>query len=111
VYAGILALWLRYGERMGGVGFYLLFACAVTISVQLVGLYLVFTTLIVPALATRGLARRRLALGYGLGALGYAAGLALSLASDFPPGPLIVCLMSGLGMLLFIVNAAAKSTP
>ena len=106
----ILRCGSRYGERIGGVGFYLLFACAVTISVQLVGLYLVFTTLIVPALATRGLARRRLAIGYGVGALGYAAGLALSLISDFPPGPLIVCLMTGLGALLFIVNRAPKST-
>jgi zinc/manganese transport system permease protein len=110
VYGVILAAWLRYGERIGGVGFYLLFACAVTISVQLVGLYLVFTTLIVPALATRGLGGRRLGIGYGLGALGYAAGLALSLVSDFPPGPLIVCLMTGLGALLFIVNPAPKST-
>src|SRR5579859_1016580 len=60
-YALILALWFGFGERLGRIGFYLLFACAVTASVQLVGVYLVFTTLIVPALATRGLTRHRLA--------------------------------------------------
>jgi len=74
----------------------------VTASVQLVGVYLVFTTLIVPALATRNLVRGRIAACYGLGALGYAAGLGLSLVSDLPPGPLIVCTMTALGLALFL---------
>src|SRR5437763_11811045 len=50
VSAVILALWFGFGERAGRICFYLLFACAVTVAVQLVGVYLVFTTLIVPAL-------------------------------------------------------------
>ena len=102
LYAAILGLWFGLGERIGRIGFYLLFAFAVTASVQLVGVYLVFTTLIVPALATRRLERRRLAAAYGLGAAGYALGLALSLASDLPPGPLIVCTMTALGVALFL---------
>jgi len=102
LYAAILGLWFGLGERVGRIGFYLLFAFAVTASVQLVGVYLVFTTLIVPALATRRLERRRLATAYGLGAAGYALGLALSLASDLPPGPLIVCTMTALGVALFL---------
>lgn len=102
LYAAILALWFGLGERVGRAGFYLLFACAVTASVQLVGVYLVFTTLIVPALATRKLARGRLAAGYALGALGYAIGLGVSLFSDLPPGPLIVCIMTLLGLALFL---------
>jgi zinc/manganese transport system permease protein len=56
----------------------------------------------VPALATRRLLRRRVVASYVLGALGYAAGLAASLISDLPPGPLIVCAMSGLGLVLFL---------
>ena len=102
LYGAILGLWFGFGERVGRIGFYLLFACAVTASVQLVGVYLVFTTLIVPALATRKLARGRLAAGYALGALGYAIGLGVSLFSDLPPGPLIVCIMTGLGLALFV---------
>ena len=102
LYAAILGLWFGLRERVGRVGFYLLFACAVTASVQLVGVYLVFTTLIVPALATRNLARWQLAAGYGLGALGYAAGLGVSLVSDLPPGPLIVCIMTLLGIAVFL---------
>jgi zinc/manganese transport system permease protein len=89
-------------ERIGRTGFYLLFACAVTMAVQLVGLYLVFATLIVPALATRLMRKRRIGAGYGLAALSYAAGLALSMMVDLPAGPLIVCTMSLLGIIAFL---------
>src|SRR6185436_11513793 len=88
VYAALLVVWFGFASRIGQAGFYLLFAIVVTVSVQLVGLYLVFTTLIVPALATRHLARRRLVWAYVLGAVGYAAGVGVSLSSDLPPGPL-----------------------
>jgi zinc/manganese transport system permease protein len=90
VYAGVLALWLGAGQRIGRVGFYALFAVAVTISVQLVGLYLVFATLIVPPLATRHMRRGRLAASWAIGAVGYALGLALSTVRDLPSGPVIV---------------------
>src|SRR6478736_9756335 len=40
-------LWLRPG-RLVGIVFYALFALAITVSVQLVGVYLVFASLIVP---------------------------------------------------------------
>jgi zinc/manganese transport system permease protein len=60
VYTAVLALWIGARARLGRTGFYLLFACVVTLSVQLVGLYLVFATLIVPPLATRHRVRRRL---------------------------------------------------
>ncbi|HEX9181956.1 MAG TPA: metal ABC transporter permease [Burkholderiales bacterium] len=108
VYAAILVLWFQLGERIGRIGFYLLFACAVTISVQQVGLYLVFATLIVPALATRRFGRARLAAGYALGVLGYAVGLALSLPTDLPPGPLIVCAMVALGVACALLRPRAR---
>ena len=104
VYAVLLWAWFGFAERIGRTGFHIVFACAVTVSVQLVGLYLVFATLIVPALATRYVVRRRLATSYALGALGYAAGLALSLLSDLPAGPLIVCTLIALGIVLFALG-------
>src|SRR5438477_3619742 len=90
VYAAILALWFGGRERLGRTGFYVLFALAVTVSVQLVGVYLVFATLIVPPLATRRMVRARLVAAWGLGVAGYAAGLLLSTAFDLPTGPAIV---------------------
>jgi zinc/manganese transport system permease protein len=110
VYVLVLAVWFGLRERVGRVGFYVLFAFVVTASVQLVGVYLVFATLIVPALATRWMARGRLAACYALGALGYAAGLAFSLVSDLPPGPLIVCTMTACGLAIFLLKSRAPST-
>jgi zinc/manganese transport system permease protein len=110
IYTAILAIWFGMGHRIGRVGFYTLFACAVTVSVQLVGLYLVFTTLIVPALATRRMPRFRITTCYALGAAGYATGLALSLVSDLPPGPLIVCAMTALGTIVFIIGPRGPAT-
>lgn len=110
IYATILIIWFAFGERIGRIGFYILFACAVTVSVQLVGLYLVFTTLIVPALGTRRFERRRIAACYILGAAGYALGLALSIHSDLPPGPLIVWTIAALAIIVFVCGPRVAAT-
>ena len=102
IYAVVLALWLKWGERLGRIGFYTLFAVAVTVSVQLVGVYLVFATLIIPPLATRRMKRGRLAAAWGLGALGYALGLAISTATDAPSGPVIVWALGGAGLAWYL---------
>jgi zinc/manganese transport system permease protein len=91
LYAALLAVWFFVGrERLGRAGFYLVFALAVTASVQLVGVFLVFASLIAPAVATAAL-RRRLMMAWGLGTLGYAAGFLVSLLGDLPTGAAIVC--------------------
>ncbi len=109
-YAGILLAWFALGARLGHTRFYLLFACAVTVSVQLVGLYLVFTTLIVPALATRRFTRGRLAIAYALGAAGYALGLVTSALTDWPSGPAIVWVMSALAVVVYAAGPRAART-
>ncbi len=87
----LLALWQGWVQRLGRFGFYAAFALAVTASVQLVGVYLVFSSLIIPALATRQLqGRRRHLTAYAIGALGYASGLTLSALFDLPSGAVIV---------------------
>ena len=105
IYAVILALWFGWRERLGCGGFYLVFAVAVTASVQLVGLYLVFATLIVPALATHQLRRARLAACYALGAAGYALGLVASAVLDLPSGALIVWALALLALPVFAFGA------
>jgi len=95
----LLGVWLRWRENLGNFGFYALFACAVTASVQLVGVYLVFASLIVPALATRHYPPRwRLPLAYMLGGTSYALGLMLSAWSDLPSGAVIVWILAILGV-------------
>jgi zinc/manganese transport system permease protein len=102
----ILGLWFGLRERLGRAGFYLLFALAVTASVQLVGIYLVFSSLILPALAVRNWpVRRQLAGGYAIGIVAYAAGLALSATLDLPSGAIIVWALALVGLL---ANLAAR---
>jgi zinc/manganese transport system permease protein len=110
VYAAVLALWFGARARLGRTGFYVLFAVAVTVSVQLVGLYLVFATLIVPPLATRKMTRNRLAAAWGLGAAGYAAGLILSTALDLPSGPVIVWMLVALALAWYAVSPQSRAT-
>jgi len=102
LYAFILAVWFWGRDKLTQGGFYVLFALAVTQSVQLVGIYLVFTTLILPALAARGLTNGpALAVGYGCAGAGYAVGIVGSAALDLPTGPTIVC-----ALLLAFVTVA-----
>jgi zinc/manganese transport system permease protein len=88
----VIGAWYWLRDRLKGFGFYALFAFAVTASVQLVGIYLVFACLIVPALATRRIDRRglRVLCGYLVGIAGCLAGLALSVTFDLPAGAVIV---------------------
>jgi zinc/manganese transport system permease protein len=96
----LAALWLGWVRRLGRFGFYGVFAVAVTASVQLVGVYLVFSSLIIPALATRAQhGRRRFAVAYALGAAGYALGLALSAVFDLPSGAVIVWALAACALL------------
>ena len=96
LYMVILAacLWANLEQRR--VGFYVVFAPAITASVQLVGVFLVFASLIVPALAARPIKDRprRILAAYGLGGAGYVLGIFASLATDAPTGAAIVCALA-----------------
>ena len=107
----LTVLWFRRGA-LSGLWFYGLFALAITASVQLVGVYLVFASLIVPALATAGMrGAARLISAYAIGAIGYAAGLALSAMLDLPSGAMIVWTLAGCGILAQFVPAIRRSHP
>jgi len=107
LYALLLIVWFGFRERLGSMGFYLLFALNVMASVQLVGLYLVFASLIIPALATIKV-RHRLILGYLFGAFGYLLGLILSAVYDRPSGAVIVIVLGVLGSGLNMVLLQGK---
>jgi zinc/manganese transport system permease protein len=102
--AVFLVVWFRFRKHIGRVGFYVLFALMVTVSVQLVGVYLVFTSLIVPALATyRMPAGRQIGVGYGVAIGSYVIGLAVSAATDLPSSAVIVWAMT---VVAFIAHLA-----
>lgn len=98
--SGVLLLaWRNLRSSQSHFAFYALFALAITASVQLVGIYLVFTSLIVPALATHKLQQYRLRYAFGIGIVGYALGLLCSAWFDLPSGVTIVCAMAAVGLL------------
>ena len=82
--------------------FYLVFALAITASVQLVGVFLVFSSLIAPAVASnRHAGARGWMLAYGIGVAGYALGLILSALFDLPAGPAVastLCVLALIGL-------------
>lgn len=100
LYVAVLVFWFTLRERFGALGFYVTFAIVVTASVQIVGIYLVFASLIIPALATSRMRRgNRLAIGYTIGALAYFTGIVLSAALDLPTGAIIVWSMAIIAIL------------
>lgn len=106
----LAAYWTGLIARLGRFGFYAAFAVAVTASVQLVGVYLVFSSLIVPALATIGWPKRiRFLVAYGLGAIGYAAGLALSAVLDLPSGAVVVLALAACALSLGLWPKALRA--
>ena len=91
LYGVVLAAWYCLRQHFGALTFYLAFAVVVTASVQIVGIYLVFASLIIPALATTGIRRgNRLVAGYLVGAVSYFIGIVLSFLLDLPTGAVIV---------------------
>lgn len=99
VSAIVLLIWFCYPDVRHNQGFYILFAIAITSSVQLVGIYLVFSSLIIPALVVH---KRRHALlwGYIVGASGYLVGLIVSSLLDLPAGPAIAWSLAVIGLVL-----------
>jgi len=112
--AAVLAIWYGYKKSQSHIGFYLLFAVTITSSVQLVGVYLVFSSLIIPALAVHRMAtsRKKLWLAYLCGACGYMAGLVISTLADLPSSPLIVLSLAASAMIFwqFIPYQSRQST-
>jgi len=104
LYAVVMAVWFLIRPRSGALSFYLAFAVVVTASVQIVGIYLVFASLIIPALATVGLKRgNRLVAGYLVGAASYLIGILVSVMFDLPTGAVIVWSMAAVALLAGIV--------
>ena len=96
----VLLAWYWMRNHVRGFGFYALFAFSVTASVQLVGIYLVFACLIIPAISTRHISghKVRILCGYAVGGLG-------CLAGDLPAGAVIVwCLASFAVAFAWIVS-------
>ncbi len=100
----LVALWLRPALLRRGAVFYGSFALLVSLSLPLLGLYLVFTTLIVPALVAQRCRHRPTTTALAVGAAGYLGGLLLSWRLDWPSGPTVVLALIACGALALVLN-------
>jgi len=81
----------------------------VTSSVRIAGVLLVFSYLIVPALAgitLGGTIAARLAIGWAFGTVVSVLGIAASAAFDFPTGATVVC---AFGLTLIVLWAVSRA--
>lgn len=110
VYAMVLALWFFRDLQRERILFYVAFAVVITLSVQIVGVLLVFASLIVPALAARSAPTRlRPMIAFNIGAIGYVTGILVSALFNTPTGATIVCTLVPVAIVsAMIVAAAAK---
>src|SRR5262249_31113304 len=86
--------------------FYVTFGIVVTSSVRIAGVLLVFSYLVVPAAAAAllgGSVRTRLTIGWAVGAIVSAGGLAASFAWDLPAGASVV---TAFGAVIALVAVA-----
>src|SRR2546425_2488035 len=99
--------------RMWDFIFYASFGVVVTSSVRIGGVLLVFSYLIVPALAGTalgGTVATRLLIGWSFGSLVSVIGMAASALFDLPTGATVVCTF-GLTLLAFAIAARAFGWP
>jgi zinc/manganese transport system permease protein len=83
--------------------FYVTFGLVVTSSVEIAGVLLVFSFLVIPAVCAMILSdnlKTRLVLGWGIGTLGSIIGMAASYFFDLPTGASVVCVFGGMLLLL-----------
>jgi len=94
--------------------FYVSFGFVVTSSVAIAGVLLVFCFLIVPSVAAMMFSEKlgvRLAIGWSMGALVSAAGVALSFVLDLPTGATIVGTFGGALILLALLRLVLVRRP
>jgi zinc/manganese transport system permease protein len=104
IYGAGLILWFSVVSLRQGVCFYGLFAIIVTASVQLVGIYLVFASLILPALAVNRIRKPSIGLAMGLSAISVIGGIILSTVSDLPAGPVLVFAFAAVAIITRLVT-------
>jgi len=106
IYVVILSLWFGLGRHRHPLIFYSLFAITVTTSVQLIGVYLVFASLIIPALAVHRAKKNGLNIAYTVGALAYGVGLSFSALFDLPSGATVIWTLALAGIISASLIAA-----
>ena len=109
IYFTGLILWFALPAIRQGAWFFVLFAVVVTSSVQLVGVYVVFASLILPALAVNKRQSTPIAFAMILSAVSVIGGIALSAIYDVPAGPLLVFAFAAITIVTRLISRGSAS--
>lgn len=102
--------WKKWLPRIFvGRSFYFLFAVVITFSVQVVGVYLVFASLIIPAFAIWQTEKKSISRSFFIGILGYCLGIFVSAVFDLPTGASIVWFLAITGLFFRMWFSANKN--
>jgi zinc/manganese transport system permease protein len=89
IYLVMMLIWFLKPKLVSGFGFYVVFSFVITSSVQLAGIYVVFASLILPAILARNFDNKLLSL-WSTGVSSVLLGLIVSVFFDLPAGITIV---------------------
>jgi len=104
IYLFVLICWFMIPKARDGFWFYGLFALAITSSVQLVGVYLVFASLILPALSVIYFPKNKMVWAWCSGLLSVTIGLFCATIFDMPAGPVIVTAYILCGIVMICIS-------
>lgn len=93
VFILIFAVWMIFQKKRKLI-FYPIFALTIPFSVKIIGVYLVFSSLIFPALAVINAKNKKIMYGLIVSLTAYALGLLTSYIFDWPSGPAIILMMA-----------------
>lgn len=104
IFIGVFAAWIIFKNKRAFL-FYPLFAITIPFSVSMIGVYLVFASLIFPALAVvTNSQNNKIKTGILLSTLSYLLGLLSSYLFDWPAGPAIILMMAVVATLYYGVR-------
>jgi zinc/manganese transport system permease protein len=109
IYFTGLVLWYALPAIRRGAWFFVLFAIVVTGSVQLVGVYVVFASLILPALAVNRRQSTPVSFAMILSAISVIGGIALSAIYDLPAGPVLVFAFAAVTIVTRLISRDSAS--
>lgn len=107
IYLLIITLWFLKPKIREGIWFYLIFAFAITSSVQLVGIYVVFASLILPAISAKN-KKNPLTVAAACGAFSVITGVVFAIIFDLPAGVVIVISYVVIALLITLISCISR---
>lgn len=110
IFFSVFMIWIIFKNKRQFL-FYPLFAITIPFSVSMIGVYLVFASLIFPALAVVKLQNYKVIMGILVSVVSYLLGLMLSYLFDWPAGPAIILMLAVVGFVTYLSTRANTAPP